>query len=64
MADAARRRSPDRYKEGAQPSWRLFQIAFVLLALPGLADETREDRETVELIFFPTGGGKTERTWG
>jgi hypothetical protein len=63
MADAARRR-PDRYKEGAQPSWRLFQLAFVLLALPGLADETREDRETVELIFFPTGGGKTEAYLG
>jgi len=63
MADAARRR-PDRYKEGAQPAWRLFQLAFVLLALPGLADETREDRETVELIFFPTGGGKTEAYLG
>ncbi|HJX54398.1 MAG TPA: DISARM system helicase DrmA [Polyangia bacterium] len=64
MADAARRRSPDRYKGGAQPAWRLFQLAFVLLALPGLADETREDRETVELIFFPTGGGKTEAYLG
>jgi len=64
MADAARRRSPERYADGGQPSWRLFQLAFVLLALPGLADETHEDRETVELIFFPTGGGKTEAYLG
>jgi hypothetical protein len=64
MADAAYRRSPDRYKDGSKPEWRLFQLAFVLLALPGLADETHEDRETVELIFFPTGGGKTEAYLG
>ena len=64
MADAAHRRSPDRYKDGRKPEWRLFQLAFVLLSLPGLADETHEDRETVELIFFPTGGGKTEAYLG
>src|ERR1039457_2537245 len=64
MADAAYRRSPDRYKDGRKPEWRLFQLAFVLLSLPGLADETHEDRETVELIFFPTGGGKTEAYLG
>ncbi len=64
MAEAARKRSPDRYREGGQPSWRLFQLAFVLLALPGLADETHSDREIVELIFFPTGGGKTEAYLG
>lgn len=41
-------------------SWRPFQIAFVLTALESTALRQSPDRETVELIFFPTGGGKTE----
>jgi len=42
------------------PSWRPFQLAFILLNLPGLADPSDPHRETVDLLFFPTGGGKTE----
>lgn len=64
MAMAARKRSPQRYPEGTKPSWRLFQLAFVLLSLAGVADEKHPDREEVELIFFPTGGGKTEAYLG
>jgi hypothetical protein len=64
MADAARQRSPGRYRDGASPAWRLFQLAFVLLSLVGITDETHPDREEVELIFFPTGGGKTEAYLG
>ncbi|MBI4957601.1 MAG: helicase [Myxococcales bacterium] len=60
MATSARRRNPERYPEGAEPRWRLFQLAFVVLNVCGIADETHADRENVELIFFPTGGGKTE----
>ncbi|MFE9857518.1 helicase-related protein [Streptomyces sp. NPDC005780] len=41
-------------------AWRPFQLAFFLLALDGVADPEHPDRETTDLIWFPTGGGKTE----
>jgi Helicase conserved C-terminal domain len=59
MAMAARKRSPQRYEHSA-PAWRLFQLAFLLLNLRGLSEPDHGDRKIVELIFFPTGGGKTE----
>lgn len=46
------------------PRWRAFQLAFLLLNLPGLADPDAPDREIVDLLFFPTGGGKTEAYLG
>lgn len=46
------------------PRWRAFQLAFILLNLPGLADPRDPNRETVDLLFFPTGGGKTEAYLG
>lgn len=46
------------------PRWRTFQLAFILLNLPGLADPTHREREIVDLLFFPTGGGKTEAYLG
>ncbi|NUQ72871.1 MAG: hypothetical protein HUU21_04870 [Polyangiaceae bacterium] len=69
MADAARHRSPGRYREeegkpARRPEWRLFQLAFLLINLKGIADGEHRDRERVELIFFPTGGGKTEAYLG
>ena len=50
-------------------SWRPFQLAFVLLCLPGLADPShpdakRDDDAELQLLFFPTGGGKTEAYLG
>jgi hypothetical protein len=63
MADAAKARSPDRYKDGP-PKWRLFQLAVLLLRLTGVAKAETLDRGLVDLIFFPTGGGKTEAYLG
>jgi len=46
------------------PAWRPFQLAFILLNLSGLALKTHPDREIADLLFFPTGGGKTEAYLG
>ena len=49
-------------------SWRTFQLAFVLMQLPALCDPALARRSgdlaKVELLFFPTGGGKTEAYLG
>ena len=52
---------PDQQKA---PTWRLFQLAFILLNLDGLVDPAHPDRPIVDLLFFPTGGGKTEAYLG
>ncbi len=62
MATAARRRfGPMKNKTVESvpaPAWRPFQLAFLLMNLPGIAEPENQDRETVDLLFFPTGGGR------
>ncbi len=69
---ARRRRETVRIEDLDVPgnrSWRPFQLAFILLCLPCLADPTHADRTRpvealADLLWFPTGGGKTEAYLG
>jgi hypothetical protein len=67
VATSARRRVAGTTADPAsltEPQWRPFQLAFILLNLACLVDRTHIDRETADLLFFPTGGGKTEAYLG
>lgn len=67
MALAAKRRlgvMQGKPEASVQPAWRPFQLAFLLMNLKGIAEPHDADREVVDLLFFPTGGGKTEAYLG
>lgn len=69
----AKRQSRDKplqeFEEPENYTWRPFQLAFILLNLPGLTDPHHADRSAspqaiADVLWFPTGGGKTEAYLG
>ncbi|MGC2708172.1 MAG: helicase-related protein [Candidatus Sulfotelmatobacter sp.] len=55
----------EAFRTGTKESWRLFQIVFLVTQLGSIAalgnhPEFATQREDVDIVYFPTGGGKTE----
>lgn len=51
-------------EEGMVFRWRPFQLGFLLLAANSTVDTEDSYRNTMDLLWFPTGGGKTEAYLG
>lgn len=76
----AKRRDPNvslsAFRDPQFHSWRAFQLGFILLNLPSLSDPLHPERSIplsehsnpsencADLLWFPTGGGKTEAYLG
>ncbi|SFR17308.1 Helicase conserved C-terminal domain-containing protein [Desulfoscipio geothermicus DSM 3669] len=59
----------DKLRETPHESWRMFQIVFIVSILPDLVGREYPDldnngTDTVDVLWFPTGGGKTESYLG
>lgn len=59
-----RQASANRGEPTREPRWRPFQLGFLLVSLASTVDDSHRERDLVDLVWFPTGGGKTEAYLG
>ena len=64
MLDQMRQADRAGGKEIGRYRWRPFQLAFLLTVMESAIREDDEYRDVLDLIWFPTGGGKTEAYLG
>lgn len=67
--DFYRKAEDDLFQKDVPAAWRPFQLAFILLNLDGIFQiqgdsEWQSRNDLVDLVWFPTGGGKTEAYLG
>jgi len=53
-----------QWTKGRVNRWWPFQLAFQLINIRAITDTAHADREVCDLLWFPTGGGKTEAYLG
>jgi hypothetical protein len=53
-----------QWTKGRVNRWWPFQLAFQLLNLRAIVEDDHDDRAICDLLWFPTGGGKTEAYLG
>jgi len=65
LANRAMLRQMEHLRKPARVrSWRPFQLGFLLASIASTICEDDPNRETLDLIWFQTGGGKTEAYLG
>ena len=64
MLDQMRQHDVSQGNKPRTYSWRPFQLAFLLTVIESSVNEDSEYRDILDLIWFPTGGGKTEAYLG
>ncbi|MFG1735349.1 DISARM system helicase DrmA [Paenibacillus sp. 843] len=62
--NASKKKDWSNGPEEIKTTWRPFQIAFILQSLTGIVEPQHGDRKIADLLWFPTGGGKTEAYLG